>query len=219
VSASVAPPPSPPRIVLLGAGGHGKAVLDLLRALGPDRFAVVGLVDAAPRVAQVLGVPVLGDEAELPRLRAEGIAHAVPAIGDNAARVAAAGRLRALGFGLPALVHPSAVVGAGIVQGEGVVVMARAVIGPEARIGDLALINTGAIVEHDCVVGEAVHVAPGAILAGAVWVGAGALVGAGASVRPGLRIGADAVIGAGAAVAADTPARARVAGVPARPIG
>jgi UDP-perosamine 4-acetyltransferase len=130
-------------------------------------------------------------------------------IGDNAARATAAGRLRALGFGLPALVHPSTILGAGVVHGEGVVVMARAVIGPEARIGDLALINTGAIVEHDCVVGEAAHVAPGAILAGAVRVGARALVGAGASVRPGLRIGAGAVIGAGAAVTADTPARAR----------
>ena len=41
MSAPSEAPLAPTRIVLLGAGGHGKAVLDLLRALGPERFAVV----------------------------------------------------------------------------------------------------------------------------------------------------------------------------------
>jgi UDP-perosamine 4-acetyltransferase len=205
-----------PRILLLGAGGHGKAIADLLLADGS--YQVVGFVDAAPKASQVLGLPVLGDESQLATLAAQGIALAHAAVGDNAQRLAAAGRLRAAGFALPSLSHPAALIGHGARVADGAAILARAVIGPEAEIGALALINTGAIVEHDCVVEEAAHIGPGAVLAGGVRVGAGALIGAGAAVRPGVVIGAGAVVGAGAAVVENLAPGARVAGVPARPV-
>jgi sugar O-acyltransferase (sialic acid O-acetyltransferase NeuD family) len=205
-----------PAILLLGAGGHGKAVLDLLMAQGGWRIA--GVVDAAPRVPAVLGVPVLGDESALAGLVAAGIGAAHPAIGNNAQRIAAAALLEAAGLALPALVHPAAILGHGATLGAGAVVMARAVIGPEARIGRLALVNTGAIVEHDCELAEGAHIAPGAVLAGGVRIGPGAMVGAGAVIRPGVSVGAGATIGAGAAVLADVPPGATVGGVPARPL-
>ncbi|MBR0656900.1 NeuD/PglB/VioB family sugar acetyltransferase [Plastoroseomonas arctica] len=203
-------------ILVLGAGGHGKAVLDLLLASGD--FVVAGVVDAAPRVASVLGIAVLGDEAAAPRILAEGVGDAHPAIGANAARLSAGARLEAMGFALPALVHPSAVLGRGATLGAGAVVMARAVVGPDASIGRLALINTGAIVEHDCVVEEGAHLAPGVVLAGGVRVGARAMLGAGAVVLPAVSIGADAIIGAGAAVIADVAPGLTVTGVPARAV-
>jgi UDP-perosamine 4-acetyltransferase len=205
-----------PRILLLGAGGHGKAIADLLLADGS--YEVVGFVDAAPKASQVLGLPVLGDESLLVVLAGQGIALAHAAVGDNAQRLAAAARLRAAGFALPSLSYPAALIGHGARVGQGAAILARAVIGPEAEIGALALINTGAIVEHDCVVEEAAHIGPGAVLAGGVRVGAGALIGAGAVVRPGINIGAGAVIGAGAAVVENIAPGARVAGVPARPV-
>ncbi|MBR0684141.1 hexapeptide transferase [Roseomonas eburnea] len=205
--------PEHPAILVLGAGGHGKAVVDLLRAHGGWRLA--GVVDAAPRVAAVLGVPVLGDESHLPELLRAGIAAAHPAIGHNGLRLAAAARLRAAGFALPVLLHPAALLGHGVALAEGAVVMARATIGPEARIGRLVLVNTGALVEHDCELEEGAHIAPGAVLTGGVRIGAGAMIGAGAVVRPGVTVGAGAIIGAGAAVLSDVPAGATVAGVPA----
>ena len=205
-----------PRILILGAGGHGKAVADLLLADG--RFEIAGFLDAAPKATQVLALPVLGDENALAGLAGQGLGCAHPAIGHNAARQAAAGRLRAAGFALPALIHPAAIIGAGVKLADGVAVLARAVIGPDARIGALALINTGAIVEHDCVLEEAAHIGPGAVLAGGVRVGAGALIGAGAVIRPGVAIGAGAVVGAGAAVVEDVAPGATVMGVPARAV-
>lgn len=205
-----------PRILLLGASGHGKAMADLLLADGS--YDVVGFVDAAPKASKVLGLPVLGDESMLVVLAGQGIALAHAAVGDNAQRLAAAARLRAAGFALPSMTHPTALIGHGARLGQGAAILARAVIGPEAEIGALALINTGAIVEHDCVVEEAAHIGPGAVLAGGVRVGAGALIGAGAVVRPGVVIGAGAVVGAGAAVVDNVAPGARVMGVPARPV-
>lgn len=203
-------------ILVLGAGGHGKAVLDLLLAWG--EFRPAGVVDAAPRAASILGVPVLGDEAAAGRAFAEGVAFAHPAIGANRARLVAAARLEAIGFVLPALRHPAAILGYGATLGEGAVVMARAVIGPDALVGRLALVNTGAIVEHDCVVDEGAHLAPGVVLAGGVRVGARAMLGAGVVVLPGVSIGADAIIGAGAVVIANVAAGTTVTGVPAWPV-
>jgi UDP-perosamine 4-acetyltransferase len=198
-------------LLVLGAGGHARPVIEALRAMG---FAVAGLLDDAAR-GPVLGVPVLG---KLESLDAQGASAAVIAIGDNAVRARLGAACQALGLALPAVIHPAALISPSARIGTGAQVMARAVIGPEATLGDFALVNTGAIVEHDCTLGPATHLGPGAVLCGGVAVGARALLGAGAVVRAGCRIGADAVIGAGAAVTQDVAEGARMGGVPARPI-
>jgi len=205
------------RLVLIGAGGHGKVVLEALRAMGKG-WKVAGFVDAAPPAPGVLGTPVLGDESVLPRLRAQGVAAAVVALGDNHARQRVGERVRALGFALASVLHPAALVAPSARIGPGAMVLARAVIGTETCIGPLAIVNTGAILDHENEVEEAAHVAPGCALAGLVRVGARALVGVGSAVRPGIRIGPDAVIGAGSAVVSDVAPGAVVGGAPARPL-
>ncbi len=204
----------PNRLVILGAGGHGRAVIELLRGIGG--IEIIGLVDACPPAAAMLGIPVLGPEAVLPALRAEGVALACVALGDNTARLAAAARLEALGFALPPLVHPSVIQAGSAVVAGGAVVLPRVVLGACVRVGRLVIVNSGAILEHDVELGEAAHCGPGAVLAGGVRVGARALIGAGAACRPYVVIGADAVVGTGAAVVADVAAGSVVGGVPAR---
>lgn len=202
--------------IVIGAGGHAKVVIEAIRAAGLG--TIRGLIDPAPATPEVLGVPVLGGDEILPALRAQGVSAAVIALGNNGARQRIGGKLRELGFALPSIVHPSALVSPSARLGEGIVVMANAVVGTDSAVGDFAIINTSASVDHDNVIGIAAHVAPGCALAGNVTVGDRTLVGVGSAVRPGITIGADAVVGAGSAVVNDIPAGARVAGTPARPL-
>lgn len=206
-----------------GAGGHGKVVADLVRALG---HAVAGFVDSDPAKLGEEAEPggarvVVGGEALLRALDAgeplpAGADAFALALGDNRLREACLRRLG--GHALPALVHPSATVSPSALVGRGTVVFAGAVVNAAARIGDAAIVNTGAVVEHDCELGAAVHLSPRATLAGGVRVGDRAWVGAGATVIPRVEVGADAVVGAGAVVIRDVAAGQTVAGVPARPL-
>ncbi len=192
------------RVLILGAGGHGRAVCEAAWDAG---FEVAGFLDGRAPLPDMLGLPVLGTEA------AHDGGPVLIALGNNAARRAAAARL---GAPLPVLLHPSVIRARSAEIAEGAVVMPRAVLGAQARIGRLALVNTGAIVEHDVELAEGAHIGPGAVLCGGVRIGAGALVGAGAVVAPNVRVGEGAMIGAGAAVTGEVDAFSRVGGVPAR---
>jgi UDP-perosamine 4-acetyltransferase len=198
-------------LLILGAGGHARVLIDALAAAGWP--APIGCLGEGPDA--LLGIPRLGPDAALAGLRGRAGA-VIVAVGDNASRARLGAFAESLGYALPAFAHPAATIAPSARLGPGAVVCARAVVGPEARLARLALVNTGAVVEHECEIGEAAHVAPGAVLGGAVRVGDGALVGLGAAVRPGLTIGARALVGLGAAVTQDVAAAAMVTGVPAR---
>jgi sugar O-acyltransferase (sialic acid O-acetyltransferase NeuD family) len=164
------------------------------------------------------GVTVVGDLDDCTRWLEAGTRFVV-ALGDNRARQVAFRRGTELGLVPIAAVHPTAHLLAGAVVEPGAMVCAGAIIGVAARVGANAIVNTGATVDHDNRIGAHATVAPGANLAGRVSVGEGAFVGIGAAVREGCSIGEGAFVAGGAMVIEDIPAQARVAGVPARPMG
>jgi sugar O-acyltransferase (sialic acid O-acetyltransferase NeuD family) len=203
------------QVVIIGAGGHGKVVLDILRAAG--QHEPVGFVDSfADRAGTTFaGLPIFGTSNVLPKLRQQNIRGAIVAIGDCRARQKYAALLREQGFELVNAIHPTASISPTAVLGRNIVIAALAAVCTEARIGDSVILNTNSVVDHESEVGEAVHICPGAHLAGRVRVGIGAWVGLGSNVIQCMSIGEHATVGAGAVVIRDVPAYATVVGVPA----
>ncbi|MGC1379227.1 MAG: NeuD/PglB/VioB family sugar acetyltransferase [Anaerolineales bacterium] len=212
--ASPAPPPtdfSTSQLILYGAGGHAKTVLEMAQAIGA--FRIAGIIDdnAALTRTSVLGIPVLGTRAVLPQLVAQGIhlaANGVGGIIDIGVRIRLFELLVNSGFSFPILRHPRAAVEASARIADGVQVFANAYVGSEAILHERCMVNTGAVVSHDCEIGAYTHIAPGALLAGHVHVGERALVGMGVTTIIGLKIGAGARIGNGAVLLADVPEKA-----------
>jgi len=202
----------PQRIIIYGGGGHGKSLIDLLRAL--RTYHIAGIVDDRLPAGQViLGVPVLGGADALPGIYAQGIhlaVNAVGGIGDVVVRMKVFHVLADAHLVCPCVIHPSAVVEPSARLSAGVQIFPLAYVGSETQIGYGAIVNTGAIVSHDCGLGNYANISPGAMLAGGVQVGDGALVGMGATINLAVRIGARARIGNGATVKADVPEKGMV---------
>jgi UDP-perosamine 4-acetyltransferase len=202
-------------IVVVGAGGHAKVCIELLRAMGKQVAFCVGSSDSP---AACLGVPVLLGDEHLVSLKNEGYGQVFIAIGSNGLRLKLGQAAVDLGYTLVNAISPQAVISPSAQLGQGIAVMAGAVINAEASVGDLAIINTGASVDHDCVIGAGVHIAPQCALAGNVNVGRASFLGVGCKVIPDIIIGDRAIIGAGGVVIYNVDDNATSVGVPARRI-
>jgi UDP-perosamine 4-acetyltransferase len=216
------PTARPIRVVGLGAGGHAKVVIEILRS--DERLELVGLLDNDPAMAGkiVSGVPVLGPDQMLVGIERQGVTHffvGVGSTGDTSLRRRLHESAAALNLAPVTAVHPRAIVAGSARIGHGCQVMAGAIVNAEAVAGVNVCINTGAIVEHDCLVGNHAYIATGARLGGAVSINEGAFVGAGATIRQSITVGARAIVAAGAVVVANVPTGVTVVGVPARPVG
>lgn len=203
-------------VVIIGAGGHGKVVLDILRAM--DQHRISGFLDADTNLigTEVGGVKVLGPINLLLKLRQQKIRGAIVAIGDNRVRASYARLVQEAKLDLINVIHPAATVSPSAVLGKNLVIAAGAVISTEAKIADSVIANTGCVIDHECEIGEASHICPGVLLAGRVRVGTQAFIGLGARILPCLAVGDHAVVGAGATVLEDVASGTTVVGTPAR---
>jgi sugar O-acyltransferase (sialic acid O-acetyltransferase NeuD family) len=208
-----------PVVILLGAGGHARVLIDMI--LEHDLATPFGILDPDHRLwgQDLFGVPVLGGDNLLASMHEKGVTHFVVSVGSvGLTRIRQS--LHQLGIShqlLPlTLKHPSAIVSARATIGVGCQLLAGVVVNTNAMIGRNVILNTGVIVEHDCKIEDHVHLAPGVTLSGNCHVGIGAHLGTGAIVRQGISIGANAIVGAGAVVIRDVPAEVTVVGVPAR---
>lgn len=198
-------------ILIFGAGGHGKAVIDLARICGYHIAALVD--DGVPAGTRILDVEVVGGATCLSEWRERGIvraANAVGGIGRPAVRQKIFELLEAAGFTFPALIHPRACVEASALVEDGVQVLALAYIGSAARLGFGSVVNAGAIVSHDVSLGRVTNLSPGAALAGGVQLGDFSQVGMNATINVNIQIGEQCIIGNGATVKAFVPYGTRV---------
>ncbi len=194
-------------MIMYGASGHGKVILEILESNNDTDIQVWD--DAVkPDIWEYPVRQPLPPGAEMP-------GRMVISIGVNATRKKVAIRFQdSVEFGTA--IHADAYLSKRAIVGEGTVIMAGVRVNPDVKIGKHCIINTSASIDHDCELEDYVHISPNATLSGNVTVGEGTHIGSGAAVIQGIKIGKWCTIGAGAAVIRDIPDFATAVGCPAK---
>lgn len=190
-------------MVLYGASGHAKVIIDILEANG---VKIEYIVDDNTNITELLGYEV--------RRNLDGGKDVIISIGSSDVRRKLVNLLNVRKY--LSCSHPTAVVSPRACVGEGTVIMQGAIVQSSALVGNHCIINTGASVDHDCKIGDFVHIAPHATVLGGVEIGDGTWIGAGSVIKQCIKIGTNCMIGAGAVVLNDVPDGMTVVGVPAK---
>lgn len=205
-------------IIVYGAGGHAKAVIDTIEKAGLYRIA--GLLDGYKPAGTIFyGYEIMGDESWLEE-SSNTISSGIVAIGDNWSRSSIAAKIADVHphFTFITAIHPAASIAKGVCIGEGTVVMAGCVVNSDTSIGKHCVMYSQATVDHDSKLGSFVTLAPKAGTGGSVSIEDYSVISLGANVIHGKTIGRHTVIGAGSTVLSDIPSYTVAYGTPAKVI-
>jgi sugar O-acyltransferase (sialic acid O-acetyltransferase NeuD family) len=192
---------SKPSLILIGAGGHARACIDVIEHL--DTFKIAGLIGTEEELQhECMGYCVIGTDSHLPKL-AKKYQYAIITVGQIESalvRQRLYEQALALGFMLPTIISPTAHVSRHAMVGDATIVMHGAIVNAGAKVGNNCIVNTNALIEHDATVADHCHISTGAIVNGAANIGCGSFVGSGCIIKQGLTIGSKCVVGMGIAV-------------------
>lgn len=204
-------------LVILGAGGHGRELLDIVEAINANnpRYEFLGFLDDTGGNDALLtrrNTTVIGPISDLERI------DAVYAIGMGASEARRRFDQLATSWGRQAavLIHPEATLGSDLTTSPGCVIAAGARVTTHTSLGRHTHLNINATVSHDCSLGDYVTLSPGSHVSGWTVLEHGVTLGTGAITKDRINIGEGSIVGAGAVVVADVPAFVIAKGVPAR---
>ncbi len=208
------------KLVLVGGGGHCKAVIDVALSAGRE---ILGILDASiPEGSHVIGIPVLGND--------NMISSIIEKYGSSVEFIITVGQLesseirhkiadnitRAGGSFCEPMISACAHVAASAKIGRGTVIMHKVVVNSDAQVGENCIINTGAIIEHDCKVGSFTHVSTGSIANGTCTIGDDCFIGSRTVLVNNVSITDDVMTSAGSLINHDLEIAGIYCGAPAR---
>ena len=202
------------RLIMIGAGGHAKVVLEIIMQQGLELYGISAprITDYFDRFSEVLR---FSSDEEIFHFKASevilinGIGHTPR----SSSRADVYNKFRNRGYEFLTIKSNLSCISSSSKIGMGAQIMPGAIINSDANIGENTIVNTGSIVEHDCFIGSNNHIAPGCVLCGGVVTKKQVFVGAGSIVLPRVIIGENVLIAAGSTVPSSSSSSIRKNGL------
>lgn len=181
------------KLLLVGAGGFGRVVLEHARNLYDCAF----LDDADKKTVD--GIPVIGMISDMEKLFPE-YRRLLVTIGNNKLRETLYRKAKEIGYDFPNLILPSVYISPHAELGSGIVILNNAVVQNGAKIGDGTILNAGVEAHHDSTIGSYVLIYTNSVVRSNTFVGDRAWIGSTATISTGTRIAEDAIVQDGTVV-------------------
>jgi sugar O-acyltransferase (sialic acid O-acetyltransferase NeuD family) len=198
------------KIVLIGAGGHAKACIEIIQST--EEFSIAQIVGQSPEIgSRVLGHVIKHTDADLELLREE-YEYAFIGIGqmhNPELRREIHSNLLNLGYQIPTIISKHAIVSSNAKIGDGSIVMNGAILNADCTVGTNVIVNSAALLEHDVFVGDDCHISTRVTINGSTRIGHGTFLGSGTVIRNGLEIGENSFVGMGSVVTESLPPNSR----------
>lgn len=201
------------KLIIIGAGGYAKSVLD---SVNMDIYEIVGFVDEFSAKEKHLGYPILAKDVTELENNLDFVYFI--AIGDNKKRKIWYDKIKKYNLRLINIIDKTAIVSPRAILGEGCFIGKFAIVNSKAQIGNNCIVNTRALVEHGCFVSDHANLSTNTVINGDVQVGTGSFIGSCSVTIGQLKIGKWSTVGAGAVVIRNVADEVTVVGVPAKEI-
>lgn len=188
------------KILIIGNGGHARSLIDIIER--QKKYTVSGFI-VNEKFKDSGSYPIIGNDNDLEKLFYSGIENAAIGIGylgKSDVREKLYEKLKRIGYQLPVICDPSAIISEQVKIGEGSFIGKGVIINTCVSIGKMCIINSGAVIEHDCRIADFTHLSVASVLCGEVNVGEASFIGANATVIQQKEIGRRCIIGAGTVI-------------------
>jgi len=208
-----------PGIILIGGGGHCKAVIDVIESEG--KFEIAGIIDKPEKIGQrLLNYSYIGCDEDIKNLSLKYSIFfiTVGQIKSNYVRVKLYNQLKEMGLILPVILSPRAYISKYSKIGESTVIMHHAIINSDTIIGKNCIVNSCSLIEHDVIVGDHSHISTAVTINGGCTIGNRVFIGSSSVISNNVDIANDTIIGAGSVVMKSLPEKGTYLGNPIKRI-
>jgi len=186
-------------IAIIGAGGHGKVVGEIALL---NHYKNIFFFDDKIDEIKAFPFTICGNLDYL-KDHLKDYDEFFVAIGDNYIRHNKIDWLKKEKVNFATLTHPKSTISKFSSLGMGTCVMANAVVNAGTLIKDGVIINTSSSIDHDCVIDDYAHISPNCSLSGDITIGKFSHLGTGTSIHPGINVGDNVKTGIGSKIFRD----------------
>jgi len=191
-------------VIVLGAGGHAKVIIDIL---SQKKINILGMATLNNSKKANYDFKIFSDEEVIANFDSEEInlVNGLGSLPNDNKRYELSKKYLDFGYKFINIIHTSSIISKSTKILDGAQIMAGVIIGPGCKVGEGTIVNSQSSIDHDCEIENYSHICPGVVCSGNVKIGSFVHISTGVSIINNISIGDNSIIYPGVTLVKDVP--------------